>query len=78
MPNTFPLTKKKQKKHPHFYHQTRVIPFPSDYLVAPQEASKALLMQLLAPQLRLMALKALQEMPCWDPEVLGKMVGWVE
>jgi len=35
-------------------------------------------MQLLAPQLRLMALKALQEMPCWDPEVLGnKWWGWV-
>ena len=79
MPYTFPLTKKHPKKHrsPYFNHQTRarVIPFPSDYLVAPQEASKALLMQLLAPQLRLMALKALQEMPCWDPEVLSKMVG---
>lgn len=76
MANTFPLTKKPKKKtFPYFNHQTRVTPFPSDYLVAPQEASKALLMQLLAPQLRLMALKALQEMPCWDPEVLGKMVG---
>eukprot|EP00434_Breviolum_minutum_P035426 symbB.v1.2.031362.t1/scaffold3633.1/size69136/2 len=39
-----------------------------------KEASKALLMQLLAPQLRLMALKALQEMPCWDPEVLNRAV----
>ena len=37
MPNTFPLTKKKTQKNidPHFYHQTRVIPFRSDYLVAP-------------------------------------------
>ena len=51
---------------------------PSLHRSGRKEVSKALLMQLLAPQLRLMALKALQQMPCWDNEVGGKwwVAGW--